>query len=139
MNADRAEPWPPQGEKPMNFHEVRTIAADWSINALELTGMAVIVGGVVFAVFSYMRAHYRTGDWSLGYDALRASLGRAILLGLELLVAADIIKTVSGDFDLESVGVLAAIILIRTFLSFSLEVEIKGRLPWQAGGEAKRS
>jgi len=123
----------------MSLDEFRTVAADWSINALELTGMVVIVGGVIFSCFSYMRAHYRTGDWSVGYDALRASLGRAILLGLELLVAADIIKTVSGNFDLESVGVLAAIILIRTFLSFSLEVEIKGRLPWQSGSEAKRS
>jgi uncharacterized membrane protein len=88
----------------MNLEEFRTTAADWSINALEVTGMVVIVGGVIFSVFSYMRAHYRTGDWSEGYDALRASLGRAILLGLELLVAADIIKTVSGNFDLESVG-----------------------------------
>ena len=123
----------------MNLEEFRTTAADWSINALEVTGMVVIVGGVIFSVFSYMRAHYRTGDWSEGYDALRASLGRAILLGLELLVAADIIKTVSGNFDLESVSVLAAIILIRTFLSFSLEVEIKGRLPWHGRGETKRS
>lgn len=122
----------------MSLEEFRTIAASWSVNALELTGMLVIVGGVVFSVLSYTRAHYRTGDWSAGYDALRASLGRAILLGLELLVAADIIKTVAGDFDLESVGILAAIILIRTFLSFSLEVEIKGRLPWQASGPPKQ-
>jgi len=123
----------------MNLEAFKTTAADWSVNALELTGMMVIVGGVIFSVFSYMRAHYRTGDWSEGYDALRASLGRAILLGLELLVAADIIKTVAGDFDLQSVGILAAIILIRTFLSFSLEVEIKGRLPWHGGREAKQS
>lgn len=123
----------------MNLEEFRMAAAGWATNALELTGMVVIVGGVVFSVFSYVRAHYRTGDWSEGYDALRASLGRGILLGLELLVAADIIKTVSADLDLESVAVLAAIILIRTFLSFSLEVEIKGRLPWQGGSEAKRS
>ncbi len=122
----------------MSLEEFRMAAADWATNALELTGMAVIVGGVIFSVFSYVRAHYRTGDWTEGYDALRASLGRGILLGLELLVAADIIKTVSADLDLASVGVLAAIVLIRTFLSFSLEVEIKGRLPWQSG-DAERS
>ena len=84
----------------MSFDEFTTVAADRLINALELTGMEVIVGGVIFSILSYARAHYRTGDWSVGYDALRAGLGRAILLGLELLVAADIIKTVSGDFDL---------------------------------------
>lgn len=123
----------------MNLEEFRMAAADWATNALELTGVAVIVGGVVFSVFSYLRAHYLTGDWSEGYDALRASLGRGILLGLELLVAADIIKTVSADLDLESISVLAIIILIRTFLSFSLEVEIKGRLPWKSGDDATRS
>ena len=123
----------------MTLEEFRMAAADWSTNALELAGMAVIVGGVIFSVFSYARAHFRTKDWAEGYDALRASLGRGILLGLELLVAADIIKTVSADLDLESVGVLAAIILIRTFLSFSLEVEIKGRLPWQGDGKAEKS
>jgi len=123
----------------MSLEGLRMAAADWATNALELTGVLVIVGGVVFSVFSYVRAHYQTGDWSAGYDALRASLGRGILLGLELLVAADIIKTVSADLDLESVGVLAIIVLIRTFLSFSLEVEIKGRLPWKGGDDAKRS
>ncbi len=61
----------------------------------------------------------------------RRSLGRAILLGLELLVAADIIKTVAISPTLESVAVLGGIVLIRTFLSFSLELEITGRWPWQ--------
>lgn len=123
----------------MTLEEFRMSAADLATNALELTGMVVIVGGVILSVFNYVRANYGTGDWSGGYDDLRASLGRGILLGLELLVAADIIKTVSADLDLESVGVLAAIVLIRTFLSFSLEVEIKGHLPWKGGGETKKS
>ncbi|MBU2531324.1 MAG: DUF1622 domain-containing protein [Alphaproteobacteria bacterium] len=113
--------------------------AEWATNILELSGMAVIVGGVVLSLFIYVRAHYRSGGWAEGYDALRASLGRGILLGLELLVAADIIKTVSANLDRESVAVLAAIVLIRTFLSFSLEVEIKGHLPWKGGGEARKS
>jgi uncharacterized membrane protein len=72
------------------------------------------------------------------YRSYRQLLGRSILLGLELLVAADIIRTVAVTPTFESVGVLAIIVLIRTFLSFSLELEITGRWPWQkepaAGG-----
>jgi uncharacterized membrane protein len=65
------------------------------------------------------------------YQRFRQQLGRAILLGLELLVAADIIRTVAASPNLTSVAILAAIVLIRTFLSFSLEVETTGRWPWQ--------
>ncbi len=65
------------------------------------------------------------------YECFRADLGRGILLGLEFLVAADIIGTVAVTPTFESLGVLAAIVLIRTFLSFSLEVEIEGRWPWR--------
>jgi uncharacterized membrane protein len=65
------------------------------------------------------------------YAPFRRFLGRSILLGLELLVAADIIKTVAISPTLESVIVLGGIVLIRTFLSFSLELEISGRWPWQ--------
>ena len=66
------------------------------------------------------------------YARCRANLGRGILLGLELLVGADIIATVTAPLTWESVGLLAGIVLIRTFLSFSLEAEIEGRWPWQA-------
>ncbi len=65
------------------------------------------------------------------YRLYRQLLGRSILLGLELLVAADAIRTVAVTPTFESVGVLAMIVLIRTFLSFSLELEITGRWPWQ--------
>ena len=68
------------------------------------------------------------------YTRFRRVLGRAILLGLELLVAADIIKTVAVTPTLDSVVVLAIIVLIRTFLSWSLELEISGRWPWQKRG-----
>ncbi|MDF2696203.1 MAG: hypothetical protein K0S65_4586, partial [Labilithrix sp.] len=70
------------------------------------------------------------------YVPYRRALGRSILLGLELLVAADIIRTVAITPTLESVAVLAAIVLIRTFLSFSLELEISGRWPWQKNSDA---
>ncbi|WP_345409910.1 DUF1622 domain-containing protein [Nonomuraea salmonea] len=72
------------------------------------------------------------------YQRYRKGLGRAILLGLEFLVAADIIRTVAISPTFASVGVLAVIVLVRTFLSFSLEVELEGRWPWQQGPPAAR-
>jgi uncharacterized membrane protein len=91
----------------------------------------VILAGVVLAAANFAR-NAKAPD---AYGRLRATLGRAILLGLELLVAADIIDTVAIEPSLESVAVLAGIILIRTFLSLSLEVEIEGRWPWRRGKE----
>ena len=79
--------------------------------------------------------HWPPGEQ--GYRQYRQRLGRAILLGLELLVAGDIIRTVAVTPTFESAGVLAVIVLIRTFLSFSLEVELEGRWPWSKGGDAK--
>ncbi len=105
-------------------------------DAVELTGktvdgvgVAVIVLGVLGAAVISLRDR---GDASADevYRSFRQRLGRAILLGLELLVAADIIRTVAVRPTLESVGVLAIIVLVRTFLSFSLEVELDGRWPW---------
>ena len=96
---------------------------------IDAIGVAVIVIGIlVAAAVSYRQALTRREP---AYNDFRQRLGRAILLGLELLVAADIIRTVAATPTLESVGVLAGIVAIRTFLSFSLEVEITGRWPWQ--------
>jgi uncharacterized membrane protein len=67
------------------------------------------------------------------YRRFREQLGRTILLGLELLVVGDIVRTVATEPSLMSVGILAVIVLIRTFLSFSLQVELTGRWPWQSG------
>ena len=69
------------------------------------------------------------------YQKLRADLGRAILLGLEFLVIADIIGTVAVEPTLQNLGVLAVIVAIRTLLSFALEVEVSGRWPWQRNRE----
>ena len=103
----------------------------------ELIGMAVIVAGTLYALVKY--AASGLGLWTIertagGRDlvaAFRKTLGRSILTGLELLVAADIIRTVAVEPTMESVLVLGLIVLIRTFLSFSLEVEIDGKWPWQ--------
>lgn len=89
---------------------------------------AILIGGVAAAVTAARSAaRHRPAI----YRSFRQQLGRSILLGLELLVAADIIRTVAVTPTLGSIGVLAGIVLIRTFLSFSLELEITGRWPWQ--------
>jgi uncharacterized membrane protein len=90
--------------------------------------IAVVAGAVLATAFALSRLVRRQGEV---YGRFRRFLGRSILLGLELLVAADIIRTVAVTPTLESVGVLACIVLIRTFLSWSLELEITGRWPWQ--------
>lgn len=89
--------------------------------------MLVISIGILAAGYNFIR-HVSSED---RYRKLRATLGRAILLGLELLVAADIIRTVAIEPTPDSVMVLGGIVLIRTFLSLSLEVEIEGRWPWR--------
>jgi uncharacterized membrane protein len=103
---------------------------------IELTGMAVMVVGGLAALAAFLvrlaRRRGRTGGgFEPTYRDLRADLGRAILLGLEFLVAADIIGTVAVAPTFTNLGVLALIVAIRTFLSFSLELEISGRWPWQ--------
>ena len=104
----------------------------WISLVIEATGVAVIVLGAVAAIAVFLLRLARGGEWSGTYHAFRLSLARAILLGLEFLVAADIIGTVAVEATLENLFVLGLIVLIRTFLSFSLEVEINGRWPWQA-------
>ncbi|WP_233996900.1 DUF1622 domain-containing protein [Porphyrobacter sp. CACIAM 03H1] len=103
----------------------------------ELAGLAVIVLGALIAAAGLARPGATSGEDRVAI--FRRMLGRAILTGLELLVAADIIRTVAIDPTLESVAVLGLIVLIRTFLSFSLEVEIDGRWPWQKKAKAEGS
>jgi len=97
---------------------------------VDVAGVAVIVLGAVVATLMFARALARRVQSA--YPTYREGLGRAILLGLELLVAGDIIRTVAVRPSFSSVGVLAIIVAIRTFLSFTLELEIGGRWPWQA-------
>jgi uncharacterized membrane protein len=104
---------------------------DLLAKALELAGVAIIVGGIIVATFTFIRDGKREGNWESAYSYYRSNIGRGILLGLELLVGADIISTITAPLTIESVGLLAGIVLIRTFLSFSLETEIEGCWPWQ--------
>lgn len=104
--------------------------SDWVERAgdlLEGAGVASIVAGAIVAGAVALRRRAEEG----AYRAYRQALGRGILLGLEFLVAADIVRTVSHVPSLRQVAVLAGIVLIRTFLSFTLEVELEGRWPWQ--------
>lgn len=101
--------------------------------AVELIGVAVLLLGALIAALVFTRRMVGGEAFQEAYHALRADLGRAILLGLELLVIADIIGTVAIEPSLQNLGVLAVIVAIRTVLSFTLELEVSGRWPWQRG------
>jgi uncharacterized membrane protein len=105
--------------------------------AAEIAGVALIVGGLVIATVRY--AVLRRDATASPYQRYRQDLGRAILLGLEVLVAADIVRTVAFTPTMDSVIVLAMIVAIRTFLSWSLALELEGRWPWQRGAAAPHS
>ncbi len=102
-----------------------------SARLVELAGVAVLLFGALLAGGAFARRLSRRAVFQDAYRGLRADLGRAILLGLELLVIADIIGTVAIEPTLQNLGVLAVIVAIRTFLSFTLELEVSGRWPWQ--------
>jgi uncharacterized membrane protein len=107
--------------------------AELTARVIELAGVAVIALGVAIAAIICLAQLLRRRPWPEIYADVRSNLGRFILLGLELLVGADIIATITAPLTFESVGLLAAIVAIRTFLSFSLETEIEGRWPWRRG------
>ncbi len=111
-----------------------TTTIEWIGKAIEAAGVAVIVLGVLLASLRHVPRLFRDSS-HLDYRTYRRSIGRAILLGLELLIAGDIIRTVAIDPTFRSVGVLAAIVAIRTFISLELELEINGRWPWQQKGD----
>ena len=113
-------------------------ALEWISTGIEVTGVGIIVIGALVSTLVFIYAGLVTVGWPGAFHTYRANLGRGILLGLELLVAADIIGTVAVTPSIENLLILGLIVLIRTFLSFSLEVEIEGRWPWRQA-EAKRA
>ncbi|MBI2797940.1 DUF1622 domain-containing protein [Candidatus Saccharibacteria bacterium] len=98
---------------------------------LDVVGVAVIVFGIIISTY-WLINHYsaRMAGEEI-YLNYRKDLARSILLGLEFLVAGDIIRSVATGFNIQSVIVLAVIVLIRSFLSITFEMEINGRWPWQ--------
>ena len=97
---------------------------------VDAIGVLIVVVGALVALIRFLRHRHLSG-----YNRFREDFGRAILLGLEFLVAGDIIRTVVVAPTMENVGVLGLLVLIRTFLSISMQLEIDGRWPWQSAGQ----
>lgn len=108
-------------------------------NAAETVGQAVDGAGIVIILIGIILVTIRFLTSNRKYHEYRQGIGKALLLGLEFLVAGDIIRTVAVRPTLESVTVLAVIVVIRTFLSWSLEVELRGRWPWQRHEEKEEA
>ncbi len=102
--------------------------------AIDVIGVAVIVVGAALSGVAWARREFRGPSRLDNYQEFRVGLARSILLGLEFLIAGDIVKTVATTPTFESLGILAIIVLIRTFLSFTLNLEVTGRWPWDRGG-----
>ena len=106
-------------------------AAHWIATGFEVAGVSSILLVAIGASVRFARALITAPNWMATIPDFRADMGRGVLLGLELLVAADIVGTVAIAPTFDSLGVLAIVILIRTFLSISLGVEIEGHWPWR--------
>ena len=115
----------------MNFVEVVDVVG----KGVDVAGITIILIGVLASSVQFL--HRMRRDVGSAYGIYRVGLGRAILLGLEFLIAGDIIRTVATSPTFQSVGILGSIVLIRTFLSLALNLEVEGRLPWQKGRKAE--
>ncbi|KFF13229.1 DUF1622 domain-containing protein [Flavobacterium hydatis] len=113
--------------------EVVKIYIEYVAKGIEITGIITIIIGIILAMGKFIFTLQGTTPRS--YKILRQELGKGILLGLEILVAGDIIGTVVTEPTMDRVLSLGVIVLIRTFLSLSLEVEIEGKFPWQKSKE----
>lgn len=100
------------------------------VHGFEIVGVAILVAGSITALAGYVLALAR-GRREGAFERVRQAIGRAILLGLEVLIIADIVLTITVDTTLESALTLGLVVLVRTFLSFSLEIELEGVVPWR--------
>jgi uncharacterized membrane protein len=105
--------------------------AEWGAAFMEVVGISIIVLLAIYSIIYGFVLLLKQGNLEIAFREIRQRLGQGILLGLEFLVAADIIYTVAVELTFKTVGVLAIIVVIRTFLSFSLELELTGSWPWQ--------
>jgi uncharacterized membrane protein len=119
----------------MSFTEVIEATA----TVIDAAGVAAIVIGALIATVAYFNRLVKKAELDTAFRAYRQGLGKATLLGLEFLVASDIIRTVAISPTFESLGVLALIVAVRTFLSFALQLELEGRWPWQARDAAPQA
>ena len=107
-----------------------TDAMEKVVRGFEVAGVAVLVVGSVWAMVRLV-TDVAGGRRSAAYERVRMGVGRAILLGLEILIIADIVQTITIDTTIQSAVTLGIIVLVRTFLSFSLEIELEGVFPWR--------
>lgn len=112
----------------MDFKELISVAG----YGIETVGVLIIVGGCAVASFRFL-SHFRKEPRGSAYRIYRRQLGRSIILGLEFLIAGDIVRTVIVADTFANIAILGLIILIRTFLSFTLHLEVEGRWPWEQG------
>jgi uncharacterized membrane protein len=111
---------------------IRTVI-EWAALGIEVLGAVVIIAGVVRVAVTRGTVRYLFQlDKPGAFESYKHQMGRSLLLGLEFLVAGDVVRTVALDATLNNVAVLGLLVLIRTFLAWSLTVEIEGRWPWQA-------
>ena len=108
------------------------------VHGFEIVGIAVLAVGSIVGIVRGA-AVLRQGDEHAAYRRVRHDIGQSILLGLEILIIADIVLTITIDPTLESALALALVVLVRTFLSFSLEIELDGVVPWHKGRQTERS
>lgn len=100
---------------------------------IDLAGVVIIAVGAFVAIVRLLRDLFTSSvSREEAYTNVRSSLGRSLLLGLELLVAGDVIKTVAVEPTIQSVSALALLVVVRTILSISIDIEVDGRFPWQA-------
>ena len=117
----------------MNFHDTMERVVD----GFEIAGVAILVVGSLLALVRAV-VNLRRGGAPAAYQRAREDVGRAILLGLEVLIIADIVLTITVEQTVESALTLGLIVLVRTFLSFSLEIELDGTLPWRRGSTGRK-
>jgi uncharacterized membrane protein len=103
-------------------HSIRLVGT-----CIEIFGVFIIVAGIIWSTYQSARRREDERD----YDQYKIRIGRSLLLGLEVLVAADIVKTIAIELTFTSLGLLAGLVVVRTFLSWKLVLEIEGRWPWQ--------
>jgi uncharacterized membrane protein len=100
------------------------------VHGFEIVGVTILVAGSIVALAGYVLA-LAGGGRAGAFEQVRRGVGRSILLGLEVLIIADIVLTITVDATVESALTLGLVVLVRTFLSFSLEIELEGALPWR--------
>lgn len=119
----------------INFSEFAQTAGQF----LDGLGILVILGGIIFSSIAILFTIAKRNGVHHTYRTYRQNLGRSILIGLEFLVAGDIIRSVAGNLSIDSVVILAIIVVIRSLLGIEFEMEIDGRWPWQRSKEKQKN